>query len=404
VEVSAIRDPDLRSNTPVLAQAIRTRSKFSPGHSDFTVLFQFSTTSCGPHVSSPVSFFPSLSLHTFVPHPPTRTHCLHRGTATCAGAQPPPFAGALPPPSAGAPHLPLAAPLRRRSSIAPPSPLFRWAPADGAAAVGKIGLRGHGSTGKQGRSVGGGKEARVQGEPPRRWERGGEVGTGAAEEPSRREVSISCGLLSGGIEVPCVGSWPSSRAAPPLLPAAERFRLLEPFLARRLHRQGAAGHRRPGRRPAAAAAPWFARSGSHSPSRRRGFSHRCDGAQGSDGVAQLPPPSAPAERRRAPPFPILPCRGAEKQRRTEVGPPQAVAHPWMGTGFDAHVLGTGPVCSGVRRCEQKKMQDHTPRSRGMPELSQRAASEEASGIRPSEFRNLQYKLASACKLLTKGTE
>jgi hypothetical protein len=44
------------------------------------------------------------------------------------------------------------------------------------------------------------------------------VGTDAAAEPSRREVSSSGGLLSGGIEVPCAGSWLSCRAAPPLLP------------------------------------------------------------------------------------------------------------------------------------------------------------------------------------------
>jgi hypothetical protein len=41
------------------------------------------------------------------------------------------------------------------------------------------------------------------------------------------------------------------------------------------------------------------------------------------------------------PFPILPCRGAEEQRRTEVGPPQAVAHPWMSVGFGAHALERG---------------------------------------------------------------
>jgi hypothetical protein len=61
--------------------------------------------------------------------------------------------------------------------------------------------------------------------------------------------------------------------------------------------------------------------------------------------------------------PNLPCRGAEEQRRTEVGPPQAVAHPWMGAGFGAHALGTGrPVCGGVRRCGQKngKCERHRP--------------------------------------------
>jgi hypothetical protein len=128
-----------------------------------------------------------------------------------------------------------------------------------------------------------------------RWSHGGPdarelngiVGTGAAAEPSRREVSSSGGLFSGGIEVPCAGSWLSCRAAPPLLPF--------PFLPARLSSFIDAAAR-----GVAAAVPNLLRLL----------------RQQIDDTPLL--------------FPNLPCRGGEEQRRTEVGPSQARSAPLDG--------------------------------------------------------------------------
>jgi hypothetical protein len=134
----------------------------------------------------------------------------------------------------------------------------------------------------------------------------------AAEEPSRREVSSSGGLLSGGIEVPCAGSWQSCRAALPLLPF--------PFLPARLSSFiDAAAH------GVAAAVPNLLRL----------LRRQIDDAP-------LPFPTFPAVARRS-----------NDARRWDRRKP--VAHPWMGAAFGAHALGTGrPVSGGVRRCGKKK--------------------------------------------------